>query len=250
MMRKTLVIIIGIIFIAAPSGCSKKVTKDESKDIDVYQMAKKLITDEQYRDGISVLKKLINDYPASPLLEKAYFEVGRAYYLDEENVDAEVALDDFMRLYPGSNLIPQALLLKGKTIERYKEKPGRDQSYTSRAMEVYNELTKDYSSSREAKEAAKRVIVLRNDLAKHELLIAKFYIKTKKFSSAEKRLKVAYEKYSDTNTAPELVNLLAKTYVSRNRVDDARKLLEIMEEYYPDREETSKLKQEIEGAAQ
>lgn len=250
MSRESLIIAIGILFLAVLSGCSGAKIKEKSSDREAFQTAESLIADEEYIDAITILKEMINDHPSSPLLENAYFEIGRAYYLDEQNVDAEVALDDFMRLYPDSKLIPAALLIKGRNFERDREKAGRDQSNTERAIALYTQIVEKHESSAEAKKAILRIKELKNDLARHEVLIARFYIKLKKFPSAEKRLKVAFEKYSETKTAPEIVNLLAETYLLEKKSEDARKLLDFMENYYPDREETANLRDAIEGDTQ
>ncbi|NIS75933.1 MAG: outer membrane protein assembly factor BamD [Deltaproteobacteria bacterium] len=250
MSRESLIIPIGMLFLAVLSGCSGAKIKEKSSDREVFQAAESLIADEEYIDAITILKEMINDHASSPLLENAYFEIGRAYYLDEQNVEAEVALDDFTRLYPDSKLMPAALLLKGRNLERDREKAGRDQSNTEGAIALYTQIVEKHEGSPEAKKAILRIKELKNDLARHEVLIARFYIKLKKLPSAEKRLKVAFEKYSDTKTAPEIVNLLAETYLSENKSEEARKLLEFMENYYPDREETANLREEIEGDTQ
>jgi outer membrane protein assembly factor BamD len=248
MSRITVGILCGYILMALIAGCQTAKIKEKSNASETLQNAENLIEEEEYEDAINLLKEMINFHPSSPLLENAYFEIGRSYYLDGQKVEAEVALDDFSRLYPDSKLFPKALLLKGKNLERDKEKPGRDQSFTEKAINIYTQIVKKYPDSAEANEARSRIIVLRDHLAKHELLIAQFYIKTKKLPSAEKRLKMAFEKYADTQAVPEIVNMLAETYLSQKKENEAQNLLEFMEKYYPERDETTTLREEIKGA--
>lgn len=229
-------------------GCSQVAVRDGMGDTDAFDMSLALIEEGEYRDAIKVLKEFINRYPSSPLLENAYFEIGRAYYLDKQNIEAEVALDDFMRLYPGSDQIPGALFLKGNTIERGLEKPGRDQSNTVNAIEIYTQIVEKYPETREGKDAQKRIKKLRENLAKHEFAIARFYFKTKLYFSAETRLKIAFQKYSSTETAPQIVNLLARTYLKEEKIEEARKLSEFMVKYYPDRKDTKTLLKELDEA--
>ncbi|NIO16791.1 MAG: tetratricopeptide repeat protein [Deltaproteobacteria bacterium] len=248
-MCKTAVgIVCGFFLAACISGCQTGKVREKTEDTVTLRAAESLIEEEDYRDAIEVLKNMINDHPSSPLLEKAYFDIGKAYHLDEQNVEAEVALDDFMRLYPDSELIPEALFLKGKNTERDKEKPGRDQSFTESAIGTYSQIVTKYPESASAKEARERISALKDTLAKHELLVARFYFKTKKFLSAEKRLKMAFEKYADTGTAPEIVSLLAETYLAEEKRDEALKLLEFMERNYPESDETDNIREEIKGA--
>jgi outer membrane protein assembly factor BamD len=228
-------------------GCSSVRVHKDAKENDIYGMAESLIEKGKYDNAIEVLKELINRYPASPLLEKAYFEIARAYYLDEENVDAEVAFDDFIRLYPESSLVPQGILLKGMTIERNIEKPGLDQTPTVEAIETYRELVRKYPRCDEAKKAMERIEKLENHLAKHELSIAAFYLKIKHYSSAEVRLKKAFQKYSDTETGSKIISLLVKSYILQGKKDEATKLLKYMMKYYPGNEDAIELEKIISG---
>ena len=230
------------------TGCSSRKLGKGVTDRDIYELAEKQIKDEDFDDGIIDLKALIDRFPSSPYLEHAYFDLGRAYFLNEENINAQVAFDDFMRLYPESKLVPRAILLKGKVIERDLVKPGRDQTAANNALDIYSRLVAKYPGTKEAREGENRYESLREHLANNEIVVGKFYLRMKKYTSAKMRLERSFSKYGDTGAAPEIALLLGETYASMGNMAGATRILDFLKTRYPDREETRNLTKRIKRA--
>ncbi len=231
-----------------PLACSSKKLGQGKTDKELFSQGELSLEREDYQDSITFFKGLINRFPSSPYLEKAYFDLARAQYLNEENVNAQVGFDDFIRLYPDSKLVPRALLLKGKVLELDVEKPGRDQSSTLSAMKVYSELVQKYPSTPEGKEGEKRYVILRGHMARNELVIGMYYYKDKKYTSAKIRLERAFRDFSDTDAGPGIASLLGETYLKIGNLKGAGKLLKYLEKRSPGAKGTVKLRENMEGA--
>lgn len=210
-------------------GCSKELVRPGQSDREMFELGKRLMEQEEYQDAITVFRELNNRHPSSPLVEEALFNIALAYYLDEMDVDAEVAFDDFLRLYPASPLVPKALLYKGLTIERAVEPPGRDQDPAREALSVYRDLVARYPDAEEARKGRERIEALRSHLARHEMEIARFYIKKDKFDAAVYRLRRALESYGDTRVGDDLKLLLGIALARSGKLEEARKILHELE---------------------
>jgi len=239
--RRFFLLLLALVLLAS---CSKPLVREGAGEKEIYELGVLLIEKGDYQSAIEVFRELNNRYPSSPLVEKSMFQIAKAYYLDEQDVDAEVAFDDFIRLYPDSPLVPDALLLKGKTIERGMEKVGRDLDPAYQALKVYRRLVEAYPNSPQASEARARIKYIRNHLAENELEIGKFYLKRGKLGPAEFRLRRAIEQYGDVEAAPALAETLGLVYLKSGNREKAREMLNLLREKYPrspEREEFEKI---------
>jgi outer membrane protein assembly factor BamD len=152
-----------------------------------------------------------------------------------DNVEAEVAFDDFLRLYPASDNVPYALFRKGELLFRQGSKPGRDQTKTLEAIRTYKLLLEKNSSGPYAETAAKRLGDLRNRLAEHEARVVSHYLSRRKYDSAEARGRRAVADYSDTATLPSLMSLLAEALEREGKKEEAAELRNSLREKFPGR---------------
>lgn len=143
------------------------------------------------------------NYPNDPLgrrsllrIADTYFEQGDAVNL----VEAQYKYRDFINRYPTSELADYAMLRIAMCSFKQMEKPDRDQQKTREAVEKFDDMLKSHPKSALKGEAeAKRQEAL-DRLAKHEHLVAKFYIKRRSFNAALQRLNFlvdTYPQYSD-----------------------------------------------------
>jgi outer membrane protein assembly factor BamD len=152
-------------------------------------------------------------------------------------VEAEVAYDDFLRLYPASDNVPHALLQKGELLSRQAGKPGRDQTKTIEAIRTYKILLEKTPSGPNAVIAAKRVSELRNRLAEHEVEVISHYLKRRKYDSAEARAKRAISDYSDTGPLPTLLSLLSQALEREGKKEEAAEVRKSLREKFAGRGE-------------
>lgn len=235
-MRRTfhLLAILAAAVLLAPS-CSEKLAKrTDLSDSDLLSRGRQKAAQKRHDDAIEHFRVLLERFPTSPLAPKAQIALADALAENGDAVEAEIAFDDFVRLYPASDNVPYALFRKGELLFRQMGKPGRDQAKTVEAMKTFLLLREKYPSSPLASSAAGRIREIRNRLAEHDVRVVSHYLTRGKYDSAEARAKRALSEYPDAASAPELISLLAKALERQGKTEDAVEARKSLREKFPD----------------
>ncbi|HJX14303.1 MAG TPA: outer membrane protein assembly factor BamD, partial [Candidatus Deferrimicrobiaceae bacterium] len=204
--RHLLAILMAAAFLIIPS-CSGKLFKQTGlTDSDLFSRGQQNLAKKSYSSAIEHFQILLERFPTSPLAPKSQLALADARMENGDNVEAEVAFDDFLRLYPASDNVPYALFRKGELLFRQGSKPGRDQTKILEAIRTYK-LLLEKNPGLYAETAAKRMGDLRNRLAENEVMVVSHYLSRRKYDSAEARGRRAVADYSDTATLPSLMSL-------------------------------------------
>jgi outer membrane protein assembly factor BamD len=214
-------------------SCSAKLAERSGlNDTGLFSGGQRYLAKKKYDDAVEHYKLLLEKFPNSPLAPKAQLALADAYMGNGDNVEAEVAYDDFMRLYPANDNVPYALFQKGEVLSRQVSKPGRDQAKTLEAIRTYKLVLEKTPSGPFAETATKRVEELRNRLAEHEVYVVTHYLARKKTDSAEARAKRALSDYSDTTSVPTLMSLLAEALEREGKKEEAAAVRKNLRENY------------------
>jgi outer membrane protein assembly factor BamD len=204
------------------TSCSEKVSKQKGlTESYLFSRGQQKMAKKKLGSAIEHYQALLERYPNSPLAPRAQLALADAYMRKRDNVEAEVAYDDFLRLYPAHDNVPHALFRKGELLFGQVSKPGRDQKKTLEAIRTYKLLLAKHPSSPHTEKATKRVRELRNLLAKHETHVISHYIARRKYDSAEARARRAVADYPDTAVLPDLKSLLAEALDREGKKEDA-----------------------------
>jgi len=192
---------------------------DEDKTVEeFYTDATEGFQDEQWDIAIQNYEKLKAYYPYGRYAEQAHLELAYAYYRYDEPESAIIELDEFIRLFPKHKQLAYAYYLKGLAadsiirswLDNFITDPAtRDVKSAKRAYTYYSELLARFPQSRYASAASKRLVILRNQMARHELKVAEFYFSREAFLASANRAKYIIENYaqsSSTITALEMMN--------------------------------------------
>ncbi len=230
--RNLLAILMAAAFLV--TACSEKVAKQKGlTDSDLFSRAQQKMAKKRSGSAIEYYQALLERYPNSPLAPRAQLALADAHMRNKDNVEAEVAYDDFLRLYPAHDNVPHALFRKGELLFGQVSKPGRDQKKTLEAIRTYKLLLAKYPTSPHAETAAKRVGELRNLLAKHETHVISHYLARRKYDSAEARAKRAVADYPDSAALPSLMSLLAEALEREGKKEDAAEVRKSVREKFP-----------------
>ena len=227
------------IFLAAvlllPSCSEKLANRTDLSDADLYARGRRYADRKKFDDAIEHFQALLERFPTSPLAPGAQLALADARMENRDFVEAEIAFDDFLRLYPASDNVPYALFRKGELVFRQMGKPGRDQTKTVEALNTFSLLREKYPSSPQASAAANRLREIRNRLAEHEVYVVSHYLSRGKYGSAETRAKRALADYPDAASAPTLLSLLAEALQREGKAEDAAEARRSLQEKFPGR---------------
>jgi outer membrane protein assembly factor BamD len=86
----------------------------------------------------------------------------------------------------------------------------RDQTATRQAAEAFQRLLGAHPTSEYAEDARKRLGEVRASLASHELYVARYYVRKKKYDAALDRLRGLVATYPDSPAGQEATKLAAE----------------------------------------
>ncbi len=216
------------------SGCSEKLSRQAGlTDADLFARGQKQAERKKPGDASQTFQVLLERFPTSPLAAQAQFGLASNRMANKEEIEAEVAFDDFLRLYPADPKIPDALLLKGNLLSRQVLPPGRDQGKTREAIKAYTLFLEREQGSPRTMEASGKIGELRNRLALHEADVTKHFLSSKMYDSAEARARRAGAAYPDGPAAPALLSLLARALDRQGKRDEADTTRKTLAEKYP-----------------
>lgn len=220
----------GLIFHA----CSEKLSRQTGlTDADLYAKAVKELGRKDFGDAAEAYQVLLERFPNSPLAAKAQLSLADARMENGDDIEAEVAFDDFLRLYPADDNVPYALFRKGELLFRQAGDPGRDQTKVVESIRTFSLLLERHPGGPHAAKAAERIRALRDRLAAHEGKVVSHYIGRKRFESAEARARRALAEYPDTAGVPPLLSLLAEALDGRGRSAEAAEVRKTLSEKFP-----------------
>ena len=233
--RRTLGPRVAILLLLLSAGCSEKLARQTGlTDADLLARGEKQAELKKYGAASEAFQVLLERFPTSPLAARAQFGLASSRMANKDEIEAEVAFDDFLRLYPADPKIPDALFLKGALLSRQALPPGRDQGKTQEAIKAYTLFLEREPGSPRTAEAAGKIRELRNRLALHEATVVNHYLSRKRYDSAEARARRAVAAYPDVTAAPTLLSLLAQALDKQGKRDEAEAFRKTLAEKYPD----------------
>ncbi len=224
-MKKTLLstLLLATFALQGCSTLSNLIEKpDSEKSVDeFYEAATEAFQEGQWDTAIQSYEKLKSFYPYGDYAEQTYTELAYAYYRYDEPESAIRELEEFIRLYPKHPEIAYAYYLKALAadsvnrswLDKFITDPAsRDSKSTLRAYRYYSDLLNQFPESRYAATASKRLIVLRNQMARHELQVAQFYFNKQAYLAAANRAKYIIENYPRAAVTLESLAMLEQAY--------------------------------------
>jgi outer membrane protein assembly factor BamD len=204
-LRHTIILVVAIILAAA--ACNRgprrfrpvvdpqllRMTKEQVWDKAEDQFAKR-----NWSRARTYFTYVYETFPNDVLGRRALLRIADAFYEQGDPVnlvEAQYKYRDFINRYPTSDQAAYATLQIAMCSYKQMEKPDRDQQKTREALEKFDDVLRAYPNSPlKAEATAKRQEVL-DRLARHEHVIARFYMKRRSWFAATQRLNYLIDQY-------------------------------------------------------
>ncbi len=151
-------------------------------------------------------------YPDSPYALWAELKLADCKFYAGQYLEAIVLYEEFEKLHPTNEAIPYVVFQIGTCYYKLMLPPDRDQSFTKKAIETYERLIKQFPDSPYTLEAKKRIREGRERLGEHELYVAHFYYRTKRYRAAYYRILYLLQTYPETRAATKARSLVQRYY--------------------------------------
>ena len=211
---------------------------------DIYEEASRSLKAGDFEKAILFYERLESRFPHDKLTLRAQMEIAYAYYKDKEPESAILACNRFIKLHPNHPDVDYIYYLRGLASydlsQTFLQKvfgsdpSERDPRAARRAFEYFAELVKKFPESRYVQDAVERMVFIRNNLAKYEVHVAKYYMSRGAYLAAANRGKYIVENYQQTPSVADALAIMVYSYNKLGMKDLARDTKRILELNYPE----------------
>jgi outer membrane protein assembly factor BamD len=187
-----------------------------------YQEAKQAINDELYTRAITILSDLETRYPFGPLSRQVQIDLMFAYYKSGQYEEALPAIDRFLRLNPNHPQTDYIFYIRGlvnmetgqNAFQDFfgMENADKDMESARDAFSDFKKLINTYPDSKYVPDARKRMAFLLNKMARHEIVIAEYYMRRDAFVAALNRCKYVVEYYQQSSSVKKALEIMIEAY--------------------------------------
>jgi len=209
----------------------------------LYAEASDELNSGNYATAVEYYEKLEARYPFGRYAMQAQLDVAYAHYKAEEPELALAAADRFIKLYPQNPYVDYAYYLKGIVnynrsvgfLDRYipTDPSQRDPGAALDAFQDFSELVRLFPESKYAIDARQRMLYLRANLAKHEVNVARYYMKRGAYIAAANRATYVIEHFQRTAAVEDAMVILVQAYTAigeKKLAEDAQRVLALNRE--------------------
>jgi len=194
------------------SGCSLFDNRYE-----MGQSAEELVSEgssafvaEDYKTAVKAYTDLKDWYPFSKYAILAELKIADAHYHLEEYDEAIFSYEDFEKMHPKNEAIPYVIYQEGLCWFNQIDTIDRDHTPAKNSMAQFNRLIEQYPDSEFSQKAKKNIQTCLSNISGHELYVANFYYKTKKYTAALKRYEYLVENFPASKESKEALSKIAK----------------------------------------
>ncbi len=235
----SLVLFVTIVVLIASCASNKG---PETRPVDeIYKDAVKLYEDEDYLDARTLLELIKLQYPASQFADDAQFLLAEIHYKRDEFIMAAFHYNLLRRIYPGSEYGKICLFKAAMSHFNMSPTFDRDQDYTRKAIDAFQEFHYMYPSDSLFKESSDRIMDLRNKLAYREYFTANLYIKMESPNSSIIYFDAVINKYNDTKYYELAFVGKIDAYLIMKRYDKVRDMIYLYKSNFPKGENLPKV---------
>ncbi|WP_427978015.1 outer membrane protein assembly factor BamD [Agarivorans sp.] len=225
------VILLGLMLGACSSNTKDKPAIPDKPASELYAEAQTAINNGAYGEAADNLEALDTRYPFGPYSSQVQLDLIYVYYKRSDTAMALASADRFIRNNPTHSELDYVYYMRGLTnmaadynmfqslvgVDRY----DRDPSFSTQAFNDFRTLINRYPHSEYAADAQKRMMYLKDNLARHELAVARYYIKREAYIGAVNRARYIIENFSDTPSARDALEVMEQGYSALGLEDRA-----------------------------
>jgi outer membrane protein assembly factor BamD len=205
-----------------------------------YLAARAEMLQENYLTAIEYYETLESRFPFGKYATQAQIDVAYAYYKFDEPDSAITALDRFIKLHPRNPSVDYAYYLKGLVnFERggtlldvisERDLSDFDRNLLLTAYDDFRLLTQRFPESKYATDARKRMIFLRNELARSDLMVARYYATRNAWVAVTNRTKFILQNYQGSSVIRPTLELQLEAYQALDLEDlahDTQRIIDL-----------------------
>ena len=250
---KNLSLMLLILSLSLTTGCSwlgwgdEEQTEEDSAGLtekDFYERIQTSLNASNWTVAISNLQLLESQFPFGKYAEQGQLELIYAQYKSGDYESSIASADRFIRLHPQHPNVDYAFYVKG--LSEISQTGGffdsflptdssmRDIGEARGAFTTLTELLSRFPESPYATDARKRLVSLRNRLARAEIHVANYYFTRGAYLAAANRGRFAVENFQQSPAVPDGLAVMAQAYYLLEMKELADNSVEVLVANYPE----------------
>jgi outer membrane protein assembly factor BamD len=211
-------------------------------EAELYEQGSLFLASADIPSAVSVFGTLEARFPFSTYAQQSILDLAFAYYDYGQKDETIAECDRFIDLYPNHPNLDYAFYLRAlSNLEKgqpfFQEILGQDVSKydVTRLKDAYNDfllITNRFQGSKYAKDASNRLIFLRDSMAKHEVYIARYYLKRGAYLASSERSKYMLEKYPGAPATEDALIILIESYNKLEMINLAKITADVLTENF------------------
>ena len=233
------------LLLGAVGGCSTTEKKPEgATEQEVYELAQTQLNTRNWTNGVRTLELLEENFPFGVYGEQAQLELIFAHYKASDFEPAIAVAERFIRLHPQHRNADYAYYMRG--LASFNSESGflgslfgsdntnRDPGGARDSFEYFAEFVRRYPESPYAPDAQKRMVYLRNTLARAEIHVANYYFTRGAYLAALNRGQYVLENFPNTPAIPDALAVIAQAQYLLGNEDLGADAARVLAANYPD----------------
>jgi outer membrane protein assembly factor BamD len=232
-----------LVLALALSGCASNRTQGTDSESAYYDSAQQYLGNRNYSMAVERLSELQNRFPLSRFAKASALDLMYAYFEMNDYTSALVEADRFARLNPDHPDVDYAhfiramgyyeLFLTNRGIFGKGDPAMRSPEQGVTAFSYLSQFAVQFPTSDYRPEALKAMVILKDALARHELIVADFYIRKGAWIAAAERAQVVIEHYPGVSAVGDAYVVLVEAYDALELPEDRAIALSALMESYP-----------------
>jgi outer membrane protein assembly factor BamD len=237
----TTCLLIGAVISLAACGAKTEVDPTADWSVEKFYLEARAELDEgNYLTAIEYYETLESRFPFGKYAMQAQIDVAYAYFKFDEPDSAITAIDRFIKLHPRHPAVDYAYYLKGLVnferggnildVVSERDLSEFDRNLLLRAYNDFKLLVERFPSSEYATDARKRMIYLRNQLARADYIVASYYASREAWVAVTGRTRYILIHYQGTEIIKPTLELQLQAYERlglESLANDTRRILEL-----------------------
>jgi len=224
-------------------------TKDDTdiwSEAKLYSEATDKLNDADFAKCGKYFEKLEARFPFGPYSQQAQINAAYCYWKAQEQTQALVAIDRFIKLHQGSPNLDYGYYLKG--LITFNDDLGwlgkftgqdlseRDPKAAKEAFESFKVVVERFPNSKYAPDSLDRMRYIVNSLAEADVIVARFYYQRGAYLAAANRAQLVIRDYDRAPAVEEALYILTKSYEKLGMTQLSNDAARVFKLNFPDSE--------------
>ena len=230
------------------SGCAGSDGQKDDTDIwsetKLYSEATDKLNDADFARCGKYFEKLEARFPFGPYSQQAQINAAYCYWKAQEQAQALVAIDRFIKLHQGSPNLDYGYYLKG--LITFNDDLGwlgkftgqdlseRDPQAAKDAFESFKVVVERFPNSKYAPDALDRMRYIVNSLAEADVIVARYYYQRGAYLASANRAQLVIRDYDRAPAVEEALYILYKSYEKLGMVELSNDTARVFKLNFPD----------------